>query len=290
MRHLLLPLIKFLGLILYRMPAWFKRLCGDLVGLLWFDLIRLRRGVVLENLATAFPDWEMKRKLRVGRKSMRNLGRAFMDLLILPSLDRDWMDRNVVFHGMENYERARSGGKGVLFLSLHMGSGDLAISMLSLAGMDVNVISKKFKAELANDLWFQLRGHHGTRYIDHRDSAAAIFKALRANGVVIFVMDQWAPSTLGIRATFFGKEAGTGFGLALFASKKRLPVLPVYAHRDDSGIHHIVIGEEIPLEVKATRDETLAHMTEKYNRVLEEIIRRHPDQWMWLHRRWKPFF
>jgi KDO2-lipid IV(A) lauroyltransferase len=290
MRHLILPVIKLLGLFLHRMPAWFGRLCGDLFGLLWFDVIRLRRRLVLDNIAIAFPDWDRKRRLRVGRRSMRNLGRAFMDLLILPWIDQAWMRQNVMFHGMENFERANKGGQGMLFLSLHIGSGDLAISMLSLAGMDVHVISKKFTAKLANDLWFDLRQRHGTRYIDHRDSTAEIFKALRKNGVVVFVMDQFAPSSIGIRATFFGKEAGTGIGLALFASKKQLPVLPVYAYRDDNGIHHIVVGEEIPLEMKDTRQETLSHMTEQYNRTLEEIIRRHPDQWMWLHRRWKPFF
>jgi KDO2-lipid IV(A) lauroyltransferase len=168
-----------------------------------------------------------------------------------------------------------------------MGSGDLAISMLSLAGMNVHVISKKFTTKLANDLWFDLRGRHGTRYIDHRGSTTEIFRALRGNGVVVFVMDQYAPPSIGIPATFFSKEAGTGFGLALFASKKQLPVLPVYAYRDDDGMHHIVIGEEIPLESRESRQETLAHMTERYNRALEKIIRRHPDQWMWLHRRWK---
>jgi KDO2-lipid IV(A) lauroyltransferase len=155
--------------------------------------------------------------------------------------------------------------------------------------MDVNVISKKFKSELANDLWFDLRGRHGTNYIDHRDSTTDIFKALRRNAVVVFVMDQWAPPTLGIPAPFFGKATGTGFGLALFASKKQLPVLPVYAYRDGTGKHNIVIGDEIPLEARESREETLAHMTELYNRVLEEIIRRHPEQWMWLHRRWKEY-
>jgi KDO2-lipid IV(A) lauroyltransferase len=287
MRYLILLPVKLLGLFLHLMPAWFKRLCGDFVGILWFDVVRLRRGLVLENLAIAFPEWDGKRRLRVGRESMRNIGRAFVDLLTLPWIDERWMHRYVTFHGMDNYERAKSAGDGVLFLSLHMGSGDLAISMLSLAGVDMHVISKKFKARLANDLWFGLRRSHGTNYIDHRDSTAAIFKALRRNGVVVFVMDQYAPPSIGIPATFFGRETGTGFGLALFAGKKRLPVLPVYAYRDEAGKHHIVIGEEIPLEPKETRQETLAHMTECYNRALEEIIRRHPEQWMWLHRRWK---
>jgi KDO2-lipid IV(A) lauroyltransferase len=105
MHHLILPVIKLIGLFLHWMPAWFGRLCGDLFGLLWFDVVRLRRRLVLENIAIAFPDWDRKRRVRVGRMSMRNLGRAFMDLLALHWIDRDWMRKHVIFHGMENYER-----------------------------------------------------------------------------------------------------------------------------------------------------------------------------------------
>jgi KDO2-lipid IV(A) lauroyltransferase len=287
LRHLILAVIKLVGLILYWMPGWFRNLCGDFIGLLWFDVVRLRRRLVLDHIGIAFPEWDRKRKLRVARKSMRNLGRGFVEFLIMPYLDREWMQKNVIFHGMEKYDRVLEGGKGVLILTLHLGSVEFGLGMLSLYGMDANVIVKPFANKLFHYLWNAMRATQNTRFIPNRGSTKAIFRALGRNGAVLFVMDQWAPPSIGIPASFFGREVGTGFGLALIASKRQTPVLSLYVYRDENGVHNIVVGEEIPLEEQESRQKTIAHMTEKYNRELEEIIRRHPDHWMWLHRRWK---
>jgi KDO2-lipid IV(A) lauroyltransferase len=195
----------------------------------------------------------------------------------------------VIFHGFENYEKAREQGKGILILTCHLGNGDMATAAVTQKYGGLHVISKKFRNRLVNQLWFGVREKMGTKFIDPhgRTTAFDILRACRQNESVVFVVDQFMGKPFGIETTFFGKKTGTAYGLALFNMKTRAPVLPMYTYRDAQGRIHVVCEPEIPMEVQTDRDLQIHRMTQKYNDKIEEIIRRHPEQWMWVHRRWK---
>lgn len=289
MKTLFGSVLKSFAWLLIHLPQRIRFLLGDILGVLWFDVFRIRRDVVMANLDRVFPNKSKKEKVTIGRWSLRNMGRDLLDYCYLPFFNEYY--KNQLFHveGMEHLDEALKKGQGVCLLTLHMGSGDLACSALSVLGYKVHLISKEFKLRWLNELWFGMRAKVGTRFIAPRNSSYHVLKALKKKEIVIFVLDQFTGPPIGVRTNFFGYETGTGFGLALMAQRSKSPVVPMYTVRNDDGTHQLVALPEIPFEEKEDRDESLVSMTQKYNDCLEKIILQCPEQWMWVHKRWKTF-
>ncbi len=274
---------------IYFSPAWFRRFLGNCIGFLWWDLLRLRRKVVFDNLQIAFPEKDLAWKNQIARKSIQGMGQSLIEFSVLPWLNPSWIEKNVVFENEEAFHKAQQQGKGVLLLSLHLGNGDLAASILSMRGHRIHVISKKFKTKWVNDLWFGIRVAKGAMFIDPHGTKTPfqILSACKKNEGVVFVNDQFMGKPYGIETTFFGRPTGTAYGLALFAIKTGAPVLPVYTFRDSQGKTHIAFGNILPMVEHPDRQEQIHLLTQKYTDTIEELVRRYPDQWMWVHRRWK---
>lgn len=282
-------ILKFL---LRPFPRKVLRILGWPLGFLWFDLFRFRRQVVLNNLSLAFPDWDEKRKIKVGRKSVYMLMENFFEFFLIPRIDEKWMDENVVFEGLSNLDEALAQKKGVYLLSLHLGHGDMMASCLSRKGYKVTIITKFFKNEFLNKIWFGVRGAQGVQCIPPHGEKTPfmILKSLKANGLVGFVLDQHMGKPYGVKTTFFGKPAGTAYGLALFHMKTTSPVVPVYNFEGEDGKIHIVAESPLFYDSEGEsqeREQTLVELTQRYTDKLEEIVRRYPEHWMWVHRRWK---
>lgn len=274
-------------------PRRWLRKSGSWVGFLWFDVFGFRKKVVLDNLKLAFPEWTEEQRLRVGRESVYQLGYNFGEFFFIPSLSPDWIQKNVIFEGWENVEKARLQGKGMFFLTLHLGNGDLAANAIAMKGQEIFIITKRFKTQWFNDLWFSIRGAKGVKYIDAHapNNAFEILKALKKNASLVFVLDQYMGKPFGVASTFFGHRTGTAYGLALFAQKTKAPVLPIYTFEGDDKKLHIVVepAMDTSASVSEDKEESLQRLTQTFNDKLEEIVRRHPEQWMWVHRRWKDF-
>jgi KDO2-lipid IV(A) lauroyltransferase len=278
-----------LALSFWIFPKRMRWSIGVFLGYLWFDVLKLRRWTVLKNLTIAFPEESHETRLQIARKSMHHLCYGFVEFCLLPFMNKKWMEKEVVFHGIENYERAHAQGKGILMMSLHVGSGDVGIAALAIRGIRLHVISKKFKNAFLNQLWFGAREKMGTHFMEPHGSSLAfdILRICRKNEAVVFVIDQFMGKPYGILTTFFGKATGTAYGLALFAMKTKAPVLPVYTYRDSELRTHVVFEEEIAVQKIEDKDLQIRLMTQKYNDRIESIVRKHREQWMWVHRRWK---
>lgn len=293
MKLLITLLVKFLSFVSSFLPRSVLRKLGSWVGFLWYDVFGFRKKIVLDNLKLAFPEWSEEKRRQVGRESVYQLGYSFGEFFFIPSLTPEWLKKNVVFEGWENIEKARALGKGMFFLSLHLGNGDLASNAIVMNGQDVHLITKSFKTKWFNDLWFSIRGAKGVKYIDAHGSnnAFEILKALKKNSGCVFVLDQYMGRPYGIATTFFGKRTGTAYGLALFVMKTKAPVLPIYTFEGSDGKLHVVFEPAMDTMKYVTedKDQSILNMTQAFNDKLEEIIRQHPEQWMWVHRRWKDF-
>ncbi|AFY01184.1 lipid A biosynthesis lauroyl acyltransferase [Bdellovibrio bacteriovorus str. Tiberius] len=274
-------------------PRRWLRKSGSWVGFLWFDVFGFRKKIVLDNLKLAFPEWTDKQRKAVGRESVYQLGYNFAEFFFIPSVTPEWIAKNVVFHGWEHVENARAAGKGMFFLTLHLGNGDLACNTIVLNGQSVNLITKRFKTKWFDDLWFFIRGAKGVQYIDAHapNNAFEILKALKKNSAVVFVLDQFMGRPFGIETSFFGKKTGTAYGLALFVQKTKAPVLPIYTYEGKDKKLHVVVEPAMDTASCVTddKDQTTLNLTQSYCDKLEEIVRKHPEQWMWVHRRWKDF-
>jgi KDO2-lipid IV(A) lauroyltransferase len=235
--------------------------------------------------------------MKLARLSMQHLCFGFFEFGLMPLMDEKWLQERAVFHGLDNYEKALSQEKGVLLLSLHVGNGDLGSAAMTLKGIRFQLISKVFKNPIVNEFWFGVRRKMGTRFLEPHGKSLAfdILKAMKKNEGVIFVIDQFMGRPYGIKTTFFGKKTGSPYGLSVFALKTGAPVVPVYTYRDEELKTHVVFEQALeidPEEDGATqnnqdKDLQIQRLTQKYNDRVESIVRAHPEQWMWVHRRWK---
>lgn len=293
MKSLLKYFARAIGKMIFLAPRWVLRSLGGFLAFLWIDLFRIRHKVIDSNLQIAFPTMSPKVRRRIGRASVYNMGWGFFEILMVPFLTRQWQDSEVVYEGEHNYRAALDKGKGVLAMSLHLGNGDLGSSAAVMKGFPLTIITKIFKNPFLNDLWFTFRSGQGVRYIDAHGSSTSfdILKALKKQEGVVFVVDQFMGRPFGIETRFFGKKTGTAYGLALFALKTKAPVVPIYAYRGAENKMHVVFEPEIPVLDLANDDKNTAMVaiTQRFNDKIEDIIRRHPEQWMWVHRRWKDF-
>jgi KDO2-lipid IV(A) lauroyltransferase len=269
------------------------RKLGGVVGFLWVDFFRVRRKVIFGNLQIAFPEWSAEKRTKVGRESVYNMGYSFFEFFTVPYLDQTWLERHVVFEGEEHLRKAREQGKGILALSLHLGNGDLASSAIVMKGQPITIITKVFKNSFFNDLWFSFRGAQGVKYIDaHGDKTSFdILKALKRQEAVVFVLDQFMGKPYGIETKFFGKKTGTAYGLSLFAMRTRAPVVPIYTYEGADHKMHVVFEPEVPVLdlIGQDKDASILAITQRFNDKIEEVVRKHPEHWMWVHRRWKDF-
>lgn len=277
--------------LLFYLPEWVRRGLAWFFVLIFFDIFRFRRQVMLSNITTALPQLNESEKIRILRKHAFYIFYNFFEFCLFPRIDEKWIRENIIFDDVSELEKALAMQKGVLVLSLHLGHGDMGISMLAHKGFPLHVISKHFKYKWLQDFWFGTRKRFGAHFIDPhgRNTSFDILKALKNKEAVIFVIDQFMGPPYGLETTFFGKKTGTAYGLSLFALKTQAPVIPVYAYRDEQMRNHIRALPPVVFEEGATRDETLLLMTQKYNSVIEAIIRQYPEHWLWLHRRWKKY-
>ena len=281
--------LKVMAYLLFKSPYWVRRFLGCVIGVLWFDILRIRRSVILKNLNLAYPGWSYKQKVKTGRNSLCCLGQNIVELSFLPFLTSNMFSDFFEFKGFENYLKAKAKNKGVCILTLHLGNYDLATAGMALYGHPLVVISKEFKTQWLNDLWFGVRRKMGTEFIAPRNSSYAILKALKKKKSVVFVQDQFTGPPIGVRTEFFGHTTGTALGLSVMASRSEAPVVPIYSYRDSNGKVIVHFEEEIPYQHGENRDLAQARMTQVYTKWTEDCIRKHPGQWLWVHRRWKPF-
>lgn len=272
-------------------PRWLRRALyalGAVVAWLAWTL-RVRRRVVLDNLRLAFPEKPEAERRAIARATYRNLGRLAPEFLLVPRLTADELGRIFVYDGWERYEAARARGRGVIACTAHFGNFELLAAAHTLRGVPITMISRKMGKSGANDLWRRGRARAGVEdlVVQRGETLRAARRALAAGRVLGYVIDQNQPRRRAIFPTFFGVPAATSPTPAVLAQRTGAAVVFAVAVPLEDGRHRVLI--EGPLAVPDTGDhrrDALLFMQDLSDR-LERRVREHPDQWYWLHRRWK---
>jgi len=271
------------------MPRSIQMNMGRALGLFWFYIVRFRRNLAIEHIKKAFPHWPEEKVLKTARRNFENYGCGFIELLTLPILTKDRASKLLHIEGRENIDEALKQGKGLFFLSLHIGSWELMSASSEFFEIPLNVITKKIKNKSINRIWVKMREGRGIKLISEEKSTFEILRAVRRNEAVGFILDQFLGPPVGTRVKFFGHETGAPAALALFADRTRSPVLPTYNIREPDGRIRIVVEKPIPFMEQGSNDKNISFMTQVYTSKIEEIVKTYPEQWLWIHRRWKPF-
>ncbi len=260
---------------------------GDALGLVWLLLDRHHRRLAMSNLRLALGSEKTEAELRgIRMRSFMHLGRIVMDLARSWDITLEEVDRYFVFEGEENLARAKAMGKGVVAISAHFGNWEL-MGGHSLKHGRAYVMAKKIHNPHIDAMIRSRRIEKGITPIDVTESSMKIFKALRANEPVAFLMDQSAPSSQGVEVDFFGHPASTYTGPATVALMTGAPVFVFASIVQPDNRTRIVYGPLLALEKTGDFKSDVAANTAMFTREIERWIRLFPEQWLWVHDRWK---
>jgi KDO2-lipid IV(A) lauroyltransferase len=278
------PFIKILG----TLPRPLARAFGIGIGWLVYLLhVRLRQ-VGMRNLTLAFPEKSAAERARILRGEFTSLGRQLAEVCQIPKYTPENVDQVVVYEGFENYERARARGKGVLFLTAHFGGWELSAFTHSMHGHWMHVVVRPLDNPYLDRLIRNYRTMHGNKIVDKADFVRGLLAALKAGEVVGILMDTNMTPPQGVFVDFFGIPACTASGLARIALRTDAavvpgftiwdPVLRKYRLRFDPAVELIRTGH---LEADIVAN------TGQFTKIIEDYVRQYPEQWLWVHRRWK---
>jgi KDO2-lipid IV(A) lauroyltransferase len=267
-------------------PAAIK--AGQMVGLLARLLLQHLRHAAEVNLRLAFPDLDRRERRRILHGVFRNLGRLLGEVSQFPRLNRENISQLVVYEGLEHFLAAEARGRGVILLTGHIGAWELSVYAHSIYGHPMSFLARRVDNPLIERLAESYRARYGNRSIDKRGSVREVLKTLKGGGVVGILADLNTSREEGVFCDFFGVPACSTVGVATLALRTGAVVLPGYIVWDEAArIHRLCF--EPPIETISTgnQKEDVVANTARYVKTLENIVRRYPDQWLWIHRRWR---
>jgi KDO2-lipid IV(A) lauroyltransferase len=269
-------------------PRAFALRAGRVVGALAHAVLpRLRRHAE-HNLRLAFPGMGERERARIRRGAFHNLGRLLGEISQFPRLNRDNISSVVIYDGLENYLDAVAEKRGVILLTGHIGAWELSVFAHSIYGYPMSFLARRVDNPLVERLAEQYRSRYGNRSIDKKGSVREVLKTLKSGGVVGILADLNASREEGVFCDFFGTQACTTAGVATLALRTGAVVLPGYLIWDETArIHRLRFDAPVETINTGNQKEDVIVNTARYTKVLESIIRRHPDQWLWIHRRWR---
>jgi Kdo2-lipid IVA lauroyltransferase/acyltransferase len=281
-------LIKIVLFIFQSVPERYSLKFGEYLGLFWFKVIRYRRKLVLDNLKQAFKNEKTDAELlEIAKKNFIHYGISFAEFLRFPLYKPETLLSKGSYVGINNIREALKKNKGLIIICGHYGNWDLMSIYQALLGVDAYIITKRAKNETIDNFWQKIREEKGVKFLSSKNSIFDIIKLLNENNTIVLIFDQHMPGRMGIKVNFFDRSCCTMKSVAFLALKTGCSVIPVFGHRDENNHHHFEIDTEIPLVIGENEDDTILKSTQNYNDILEAFIRKHPEQWLWIHRRWK---
>jgi Kdo2-lipid IVA lauroyltransferase/acyltransferase len=277
-------LVHLLGLL----PRSFARAVGEGIGWLAYRIVPRLRSVGLRNLELAFPEWSDGQRQDVLRKLYRNLGWLLAEFCQMPKYTPENSRSFLRYDGLEHFLAARSKGKGVLIVTGHLGAWELSSFYHSLMGYPMSMVIRRLDNPGVDGLVNHIRCLHGNRVLHKDDFARGLLGAMRQGKTVGILMDTNMTPPQGVFVPYFGKLACTASGLARVALKTGAAVLPGFMLWEEAEKKYVLrFGEEIVFDRTGDDDADAVTNTAKCTAAIEAYVRRYPDQWLWVHRRWK---
>ena len=262
-------------------------LAGGATRLLLVLLPKLRK-IAEFNLRLAFPEWSDKQRRSVLRKMARNLGWLAVEFARFPRHTKENIERTVILDGHENYLAGERRGKGVIYLTGHIGAWEVSSFAHALYGYPLHYMARPLDNRRLDEMVNTYRGLSGSEPIYKNESARVMLKVLKNRGTVGILADQNTMPAEGVWVDFFGTPACTTTGIARVALHTDAAVVPAYTYWDED-MRKYRLRFEPPVELVRTGDleRDIVSNTQKFTTVIEQIIRKYPDQWVWVHARWK---
>ena len=276
-------LFKVIGFIPRKLSFKF----GNFAGRFLFLIDKKHQGIVLDNLNRAFGHEKNQYEIRkLGKQVFVNAFQIVLDIGWSLSMDEQQLMKYFKIEGLSNIKKAYEQGKGVLVLTAHFGNWELLSVVGAILAYPLTVLYRPLDFKPFDSFFVNLRTRFGARVIPLKRSLLAIIRSLDRGELVVLLMDQNVDWYEGVFVDFMGHRACTNKGLAMLASKTRAPVIPGFMIRKKEGFTAKFLPE-IPLQQTGDKTRDLEDNTRQYNKAIESFLRQYPDQWFWLHQRWK---
>ena len=276
-------LFSVIGLI----PRYKALKIADFLGRLWFALDKRHRDVALKNLTHVFGMEKNASEIRrLARRIFRNLVFIIFEIGWLQRLQEKKFSKYFHVHGLHYLKNAHKKGKGVLVLTGHMGNWELLSMAAAMLGYPMSAIYRPLDFKPLDLFFVNLRGHYGAGLYPKKNAMRPILRGLKKGELIGILLDQNTSVKSGVFVDFFNRKACTNKGLALIALGTDTPVVPLFLLREEDG-YRVEFGPEVTIIRTGDKEKDIKANTRQYNRVIEDVIRRYPEQWFWVHRRWK---
>lgn len=267
-----------------RIPLASGRRLGRALGRLAWHVARRERRKAIANITLAFPEWSVARHQDTIRAMFLHLGESLFEMVWLPNLDVAMMNRTTTIEGMDAVRALIAQGHGVMAFTGHCGNWEWLARVVSLSGCPVTTMQRERDDEDMGQFIIDIRNDAGIRTIDRGSptSGREMLQALRRGGILAFLIDQNIRAE-SVKVPFFGRPALTPIGPAKLAVRTGIHVVTMFIERRADGTQHVRVN----LPFQASRDDDPLALTARITAATEEQIRRVPEQWVWMHDRWR---
>ena len=278
--------VRVVAAVISRLPMRVVRGCGALLGRLAFVVDRGHRRIALDNLAAAFPSRSPAERKVLARKVFAHFGRLLFELLKFASYTPGQMRAAIDVEGEERAQQAYQQQRGVLFFTGHFGYWEIQAIVEPLHGHAISVLARPLDNERLNEMLETIRTRTGNSVIVRQGAIRKVLRELAANHGVAFLIDQHLHTPDAVYVDFFGRPAATTSALAALALRTGAPVVPVFALPLPGGRYRLVYEHPVDPPEADTPD-AVREFSQRCTDVLEMYVRRHPELWLWMHRRWR---
>jgi KDO2-lipid IV(A) lauroyltransferase len=271
-----------------RMPLSMLSAGGTVLGRLFFALAGRDRARADASLSAAFPELDNAARSTLLKAFSRHLGLILAEVAWLWRATPADVRRMCTMNGREHLQHAMDAGTGAVLITGHLGNWEMLNACLGAEGIPMSIAVRQVDDERVDSIASHLRSRHGAEVV-HRGAQAGrrLIRAVLSNRVVGLLIDQDIRDIPGTFVPFFGRPAWSPTGAAVIALKTGAPVIPAFIHRDGSGRHIATIEAPLPRPDTGDFQNDVERLTAECTTAVERAIRRHPEQWVWMHRRWK---
>ena len=265
------------------------RYSSQILAFIFFRILRIRRKVVITNLSKAFPELNPQAIKQLAQKNYRSAAISFLEIFNFKNFVKEEIHSLILPEGIEVVKSKLDEGKGLILLTAHIGNWELgAIAAGVYLNESIKVLIKKQKNPYVKNWLKDTRERFGNKQISVGiKSARELITVIRNNEMVGIVGDQRGPRTEGLRVEFFGQQTSTFIGTASIAIKTKCPVVVIFCIRQPNFKYKFVIEELNYKTELSNKEELIKSFNQMYMKKLESIIRKYPDQWLWMHDIWK---
>jgi KDO2-lipid IV(A) lauroyltransferase len=269
------------------LPLPFRRWLFTGMFNLFYYLSAKHRLIALHNLARAFPEKPMSELKQIARGVYRSLGLVAAEFFEIPSLTKENIRQYIEVEGLDYCTEALKKNKGMLIFGAHFGNWELSAAATALLLKPMMVIYRRLDSAVLENLVAWSRSVTGNIPLEKDFAMRPMLRHLKENGIIALLIDQNVAWQEGVFVNYFGRLACTTNGLAILALHTGAPVIPAAAVRQKDGTYKLIFGKEIELIRTGDRNEEELGNTQLFMKVIEDTVRQYPDQWLWIHQRWK---